>query len=183
MNYVPLPPATKFITWDSDPYCLRMWLYLEIGGFGLVATSCLILVTLWTVASRLLCPRGFLGKRTGMGCRFLLQGIFPTQELNPGLLHCRQILYRLSHKESPYLEIRAQEAQNHLPRSLIKYSIMSNKKNPLTILLQRITRIAVWLPVWFFSLCSGTWRHTQSSLRIFTAVFTKTGSYKQSKCS
>ena len=140
-----------------------MWLYLEIGGFGLVATSCLILVTLWTVASRLLCPRGFLGKRTGMGCRFLLQGIFPTQELNPGLLHCRQILYRLSHKESPYLEIRAQEAQNHLPRSLIKYSIMSNKKNPLTILLQRITRIAVWLPVWFFSLCSGTWRHTQSS--------------------
>ena len=33
-----------------------------------------------------------------MGCHFLLQGIFPTQGLNPGLLHCRQILYRLSYK-------------------------------------------------------------------------------------
>ena len=33
------------------------------------------------------------GKNTGVGCHFLLQGIFPTQELNPGLLHCRKILY------------------------------------------------------------------------------------------
>ena len=31
----------------------------------------------------------------------LLQGIFPTQGSNPGLPHCRQILYQLSHKESP----------------------------------------------------------------------------------
>ena len=29
-----------------------------------------------------------LGKNTGVGCRALLQGIFPTQGLNPGLLHC-----------------------------------------------------------------------------------------------
>ena len=33
-----------------------------------------------------------------MGCHFLLQGIFLTQELNLGLLHCRQILYHLSHQ-------------------------------------------------------------------------------------
>ena len=33
-----------------------------------------------------------------MGCLFLFQGIFPTQGLNPGLLCCRQILYRLSHQ-------------------------------------------------------------------------------------
>ena len=31
-----------------------------------------------------------------MGCHFFLQGIFPTQGLNSGLLHCRQMLYRLS---------------------------------------------------------------------------------------
>ena len=37
------------------------------------------------------------GKNTGMGCHALLQGIFPTQGLNPGLLHCRRILYHLSH--------------------------------------------------------------------------------------
>ena len=38
---------------------------------------------------------------TGMGCRALLQGIFPTQGLNPGLLHFRWILYHLSHQGSP----------------------------------------------------------------------------------
>ena len=35
------------------------------------------------------------------GSLSLLQGIFPTQGLNPGLLHCRQILYQLSHNGSP----------------------------------------------------------------------------------
>ena len=37
-------------------------------------------------------------KNTGVGSLSLLQGIFPTQELNPGLLHCRWILYQLSHR-------------------------------------------------------------------------------------
>ena len=41
------------------------------------------------------------GKNTRVGCHFLLQGIFPTQALNPGLLHCRQILYQLSHQGNP----------------------------------------------------------------------------------
>ena len=41
------------------------------------------------------------GKNTGAGCHTLLQGIFPTQGSNPGLLHCRQILYHLSHQGSP----------------------------------------------------------------------------------
>ena len=36
-----------------------------------------------------------------MDCHFLFQGIFPTQGLNPGLPHCRQTLYRLSHQGSP----------------------------------------------------------------------------------
>ena len=41
------------------------------------------------------------GQNTGVGRLSLLQGIFPTQGLNPGLPHCGQILYQLSHKESP----------------------------------------------------------------------------------
>ena len=41
------------------------------------------------------------GQNTGVGSLSLLQGIFPTQRLNPGLLHCRRILYQLSHKGSP----------------------------------------------------------------------------------
>ena len=36
-------------------------------------------------------------KNTGVSSLTLLQGIFPTQELNQGLLHCRQILYQLSY--------------------------------------------------------------------------------------
>ena len=39
------------------------------------------------------------GKNTRLGCHALLQGILPTQGLNPGLSHCRQILYCLSHQE------------------------------------------------------------------------------------
>ena len=41
------------------------------------------------------------GKNTGVGCHTLLQGIFPTKGSNPGLPHCRQILYCLSHQGSP----------------------------------------------------------------------------------
>ena len=41
------------------------------------------------------------GKNTGVGCPALLQGIFPTQGLNPGLPHCRWIPYHLSHQGSP----------------------------------------------------------------------------------
>jgi len=51
-------------------------------------------------------PPGFLypwdspGKNTGVGCHFLLQRLFLTQEFNLGLLHCRWILYRLSYHVS-----------------------------------------------------------------------------------
>ena len=41
------------------------------------------------------------GQNTGVGSCSLFQGIFPTQGSNPGLLHCRWILYQLSHKGSP----------------------------------------------------------------------------------
>ena len=45
-------------------------------------------------------PWDFPGKNTGMGCHFLLQGIFLTQELNLHLLHCRQILYHWATEEA-----------------------------------------------------------------------------------
>ena len=43
----------------------------------------------------------FPGKSTGVGCHFLLQGNFLTQGSNPGLPHCWQMLYHLSHQGSP----------------------------------------------------------------------------------
>jgi len=39
-----------------------------------------------------------LSKNTGVGCHFLLQEIFPTQELNSGFLHSRQILFHLNYQ-------------------------------------------------------------------------------------
>ena len=45
-------------------------------------------------------PRG-KPKNTGVGSLTFLQGIFPSQELNQGLLHCRWILYQLSYEGSP----------------------------------------------------------------------------------
>ena len=51
--------------------------------------------------SRLLFLWNSPGKNFGVGCHFLLQGIFLTQGLNPGLLHCRQLLYNLTHQGSP----------------------------------------------------------------------------------
>ena len=54
--------------------------------------------------TRLLRPWDFPGKSTGVGCHCLLRGIFPTQGLNPGLPHCRQTLYHLSHQGGPWIE-------------------------------------------------------------------------------
>ena len=51
-----------------------------------------LFATPWTVVYQLLCPWDFPGKNTGLGCHFLLRGIFLTQESSPGLLHCRQTL-------------------------------------------------------------------------------------------
>ena len=51
--------------------------------------------------TRLLHPWDFPDKNTGVVCHFLLQGIFPSQGLNLGLLHSRQILYQLSYQGMP----------------------------------------------------------------------------------
>ena len=45
------------------------------------------------------------GKNIGVGCHALLQGIFLTQELNPGLQHCSQVLYHLIHQGSPHRDV------------------------------------------------------------------------------
>ena len=67
---------------------------------GLLLFSCWVVSdSLWPHGlqpARLLCPCDFPNKNTEAGCHFLLQGIFLTQELNLGLLYCRQILYSLS---------------------------------------------------------------------------------------
>ena len=69
---------------------------LQPGGLllkALVAQSCRLFITPWTVPTRLLCPWDFPGKNNGLDCHFLFQSIFPTQGSNLCLLHCWLILY------------------------------------------------------------------------------------------
>ena len=64
--------------------------------------------------TRFLRPWDFPGKNTGVGCHFLLQEIFPTQGLKPGLPHCRQMLYHLSHQGKSIYSFPF-EPPSHLP--------------------------------------------------------------------
>ena len=66
---------------------------------SVMSDSCNTIDCMWP--ARLLYPWDSPGRNTELGCHFFLQGIFPTQEWSPGLLNCRQILYRLSYKGSP----------------------------------------------------------------------------------
>ena len=80
----------SFLWLSSVPWCVMCWLLSCVRLFA----------TPWSVTFQ--GPLGiFPGKNTGVDCHFLLQGIFLTQGLNPGLLHCRWILYHLSHQRSP----------------------------------------------------------------------------------
>ena len=72
----------------------------------------------------------FPGKNTGVGCHFLLQEIFPSQGLNPGLPHCRQMLYHLSHQGSqsfyyPAKILVFQKEQTLLRKRIKLFNIMA----------------------------------------------------------
>ena len=70
------------------PGTLTMWI---LPWVGLVTQSCLTLGDPMNCSpTRLLRPWNSSGRNTGVGCRFLLQGIFAIQGLNLGRLHCRQ---------------------------------------------------------------------------------------------
>ena len=94
---------------------LNKWKDIHINGtLNIVKMVCVcVCVCVYLVAqlyltlcnglqpARLLCPWNFPGKNTGVVSHSLLQGIFPTHGSNPGLLHCRWILYYLSHQGNP----------------------------------------------------------------------------------
>ena len=66
--------------------------------------DCLLLSVTVIVSDFPRCPWDFPGKNTGVGCHFLLQGIFPTQESNPHLLHSQTDSLLLSHQGSNMLK-------------------------------------------------------------------------------
>ena len=80
----------------------------------------------WTELTRLYNPWNSLGQNTGMGSLSLLQGIFPTQKSNWGLLHCRRILYQLSYQLDHPLD-----HQKHNRKTSISALVTMSK--PLTV--------------------------------------------------
>ena len=86
--------------------CLLGWVCSPCAPHANLASESLWLYGL--EPARLLCPGDFLGKNTGVGHHFVLQGIFPTQESSPCLLcplHQRWILYPLSHQGSHLIRV------------------------------------------------------------------------------
>ena len=94
--------------------------------------SCVqLFVTQWTVDYQpppMESPWDFPGKSTGVGCHFLLQRILPSQGLNPGLLHCRQMLYCLRHqgRHSIYLEETKIERDSYIMLKQYSISVVYN---------------------------------------------------------
>ena len=103
--------------YKSKVYTFTIFIFFVFRSHRLLEISCLeikvsiVFFIVWACESRSvvsdsLWPHGLynpwnsLGQNTGVGSCFLLQGIFPIQGSSPGLLHCRQILYQLSHKAS-----------------------------------------------------------------------------------
>ena len=75
---------------SSNPVAMSEWVS---------ESHSVMLYSLWPHG--LYSPWNSPGQNAGVGSCSLLQGIFPTQGSNPGLQHCRQILYHLSHQGSP----------------------------------------------------------------------------------
>ena len=86
------------------------------------------------------------GQNTGVGSFFLLQGIFPTQGLNPGLPHCRWILYQGSHKGNPKCSEHfhySMVGQTHLTQRLFYNKVLNVLCNLLNT--ESENRVAVWV--------------------------------------
>ena len=110
-----------------------MHYYTEVKVKVLVALSCPTeTYGLW--AASLLCPWNSPGKDTGVGCHSLLQGIYLTQGSNRGLLHCRQILYCLSHWGSPlYGKINIiSESAVIIPSIIIQVPVLTGYLNAIS---------------------------------------------------
>ena len=101
-------PSLQFLFSIPWHYCsLHLSCYIKVL---VVCVLCVVAQLCLTLCNPMECnPQGSFvhgdsqGKNTGVGFHALLQEIFPTKGLNPGLLHCRWILYQLSHQGSPLL--------------------------------------------------------------------------------
>ena len=93
--------ASACMCFCQNPVSLGLWLLsAEHAGSGPLNSANLGRLTSEHEAGVQQIRQAILQARTRVGNHSLLQGIFPNQGLNPSLLHCRQILYSLSHQGS-----------------------------------------------------------------------------------
>ena len=157
--------------------------------FSAAAQPCPTLQSHGLQPVRLPCPWDSPGKSTGAGCHAPLQGIFPTQGLNPGLLHCRRILCQLrqqgSHKGGIIFicEVIIPSCASSSPAFLMMYSAYKLNKQgdniepwcaPFPIWNQSIVpcpvlTVASW-PAYRFLRRQVRWSGIPISLRIFQFV-------------
>ena len=83
-------------SWRSLEFQRKVW--AGDKDLGVLHMCVLITQSCLTLCDLMVCPWNSLGKNTGVGCHFLLRGIFQTQGLNQSLLYCRQIFYHLSYQ-------------------------------------------------------------------------------------
>ena len=121
-QFPPDPPSyPTFTLWERQQYGVTCWDEMQAFPISwpgwqmlknlcyfccLVAKSCLTLCHPMDCSPPGSSVYGILqAKNTGVGCHFLLQGIFSTEESNLGLLHCRWILYWESYQGSPKIYV------------------------------------------------------------------------------
>ena len=110
--------------WENCTVLLQCWFYLKqvvahkASSVCVCVCACMhtraqVCLTLRDTVepTRLLCPWNSPCKNTGASCHFLLQGIFPTQRLNLGLLHHRQMFYLWVTGEAPNIIVRLYKTQ------------------------------------------------------------------------
>ena len=94
---------THIMHLESGRYAVNMAFFSPVAP-SVKSVSCSLVsdsATVWTVATRPPCPWDCPGKNAGVGCHSLLQGIFPTQRSNPGLLHCSRLFTIWATKDVP----------------------------------------------------------------------------------
>ena len=92
-SFMPSAEAAAPLVASMVPHCGSGCTSVRACVHAKSLESCLILCNAMTVARQAPCPWDSPGKNTGMGSHALLQGIFPTQGWNLGLLHCMRMLY------------------------------------------------------------------------------------------
>ena len=121
---------------------------MDVCVFLLATQSCLTLFDPMDCSPPGSCPWNSPGQNIGVGCQAILQGIFLTQGSNPGLLHCKQIPYHLSHQGTrgtrevrqqvaetlraatrvssfPFLSLHLQSGSTQAPPSDLRYKLFA----------------------------------------------------------